>query len=289
VRRVAIPRRDRLSPRDLVRDHLGGVGTPVIITDAVSRWPAYAKWNFEYMKHTYGDDFVMPQLGFGGRYHKLTRLSAYLRYLDRPKEDFGGFWLDENGRPTSPPSGEKGSTMYLLGWKAFQRHPELVHDIQPGPRSLSDWTLHVAKSLPALRALERANEREYWSLYIGPADTLTPLHQDFGDTFSYLAMVRGAKRILLFSPADSDRIYGGRIDPELPDFERFPRLAAATAHEAVIGPGEMLFMPANWWHWLRAEDKFMTVSHNFFNRVNARQHFRSTLRTMLKGLEGRRG
>jgi hypothetical protein len=90
--------------------------------------------------------------------------------------------------------------------------------------------------------------------------------------------------VKLFSPVDSERVYTGRVDPDAPDYSQFPLLAEATAHEGVIGPGEMLFVPPNWWHWLRASEKFITVSHNFFNQANARRHIRSSIRNLSRHL-----
>jgi hypothetical protein len=249
----------------------------VIIADAVPRWPAYAKWSFANLAREYGDDVVLPGLGFHSQASKLTKLSAYLRYIDDPGRGLEGLWLDADGQPASAPAGADVSMMYLLNWRAFQRHPGLFVDVQPAPSAVPDWTVALAKVPRALSAVEEANRREYWSLYVGAADTVTTLHQDFADTAAYLAMVRGTKRVILFSPADSERLYGGRVDPEAPDYARFPLLSEATAHEAVIAPGELLFIPPNWWHWLRASEKFMTVSHNFFNRANARRHVRSVI------------
>lgn len=286
MKHVEIPRRSGLSRRDILRDHLRGSGSPVILTDTVPRWPAFQNWSFEGLTLSYGSEIVLPSLGFAGGARKLTKLSAYLRYLEDPSVGLGGFWVDADCRPTEPPANADGSLMYLMGWNAFQRHPELLLDIQPAP-AIPDWTLALAKLPRALRFVEDVNRREYWSLYIGPADMLTTLHQDFGDSLSCLSMVRGTKRVILFPPDDSSNLYGGSVDPEHPNYTRFPRLAHATAHEGVIGPGEMLLLPPNWWHWLRATEKFMTVSHNFFNQVNARRHLRSTLGNARKRLLAR--
>jgi hypothetical protein len=271
-----------MSRAELLRDHQRGSGTPVIITDAVPRWPAYAKWTFEELERAYGADAVLPTLGFSGESRKLTKLSAYLKYLDEPAHALRGIWVDQDGLPAAVPVDADDARMYLLSWGAFQRHPELLLDIQPAPTAVPDWTLALAKVPRALSAVEEANRREYWSLYVGAADTVTTLHRDFGDTAAYLAMVRGTKRVMLFAPEDSERVYRGYVDPDAPDYSRFPLLTEATAHEAVIGPGEMLFIPPNWWHWLRATEKFMTVSHNFFNQANARGHLRSSIRNLAR-------
>src|SRR5262245_7750038 len=57
MKTVQIDRKQNLTPEDFIRDHLQGVGQPVIITDAIQSWPAFAKWTFDYFKESYGSDF----------------------------------------------------------------------------------------------------------------------------------------------------------------------------------------------------------------------------------------
>jgi hypothetical protein len=287
VKRVAIERKKNLSPADFVRDHLQGVGKPVIVTDAMQQWPALSKWTFEFIKEAYGADFGMTQTSFETDILKVTRISAYIEHLDRPTDDLPGFWVNANsGKPlrAQPPPAELPH--YLLGWYAFQKHPELYQDIQPPPYFVADWLLAFS---PAMRdVFEYACGHEYWSLYIGPEGTLSKLHRDFWCTHACLAQIQGRKKAIMFSPEDSPFLYEGQVDPERPDFERFELFERATAYECVIEPGEMLFMPPDWWHHVRALEKSMTVSHNFFNDTNVNEHLAgimSRLPGLLDGFE----
>ena len=47
------------------------------------------------------------------------------------------------------------------------------------------------------------------------------------------------------------------VDPEAPDLERYPRFAEALAHAQVaeLEPGDAIFIPAIWWHHVRAFDR----------------------------------
>ena len=38
------------------------------------------------------------------------------------------------------------------------------------------------------------------------------------------------------------------VDISLPDLERFPRFVEAKRTQCVLRPGDVLFMPAFWWH-----------------------------------------
>lgn len=42
------------------------------------------------------------------------------------------------------------------------------------------------------------------------------------------------------------------VDVEHPDLDAHPAFAGAVRHDAVLGPGDMLFIPKGWWHYLRA-------------------------------------
>ena len=47
------------------------------------------------------------------------------------------------------------------------------------------------------------------------------------------------------------------------DMDRFPLLAEATFTEAVLGPGDALFIPAGWWHYVRSLSTSFSVNYWF--------------------------
>jgi len=53
-----------------------------------------------------------------------------------------------------------------------------------------------------------------------------------------------------------------RIDPERPDYGRFPRFRGLTALGGGVEPSETLFIPRGWWHHTRTLDD--AVSMNFW-------------------------
>jgi hypothetical protein len=95
--------------------------------------------------------------------------------------------------------------------------------------------------------------------WLGPAGTVTPLHCDYDDNI--FAQVWGSKRIFLAPPhhdeflytrAANALLYGSPFDPEAPDFERFPLARQASLIECIVNPGELLYVPAGWYHQVRA-------------------------------------
>jgi ribosomal protein L16 Arg81 hydroxylase len=96
--------------------------------------------------------------------------------------------------------------------------------------------------------------------WIGPAKTVTPLHCDYDDNI--FAQIWGRKRIFLAPPHHDEFLYpreanallfGSPFDPEAPDYDRFPLARQASLIECIVEPGDMLYVPAGWYHQVRAQ------------------------------------
>jgi hypothetical protein len=95
--------------------------------------------------------------------------------------------------------------------------------------------------------------------WLGPAGTVTPLHCDYDDNI--FAQVWGTKRIFLVPPHHGEFLYvreanpvlfGSPFDPERPDFDAYPLARRAAPVECIVAPGDMLYVPAGWFHQVRA-------------------------------------
>jgi len=112
--------------------------------------------------------------------------------------------------------------------------------------SLCHWPAYFSKMGPP----------RFW---IGPAGTRTPLHCDYDDNI--FTQIWGSKRIFLAPPHHDEFLYpseanailfGSPFDPEAPDFEAFPLARQATMIELLVQPGDMLYVPAGWYHQVSA-------------------------------------
>ena len=104
--------------------------------------------------------------------------------------------------------------------------------------------------------LARMGPPRFW---LGPAGTVTPLHCDYDNNI--FAQIWGSKHIFLAPPHHDEFLYpreanpvlfGSPFNPEAPDFGQFPLARQALMVECVVTPGEMLFVPAGWYHQVRA-------------------------------------
>jgi hypothetical protein len=108
--------------------------------------------------------------------------------------------------------------------------------------------------------------------WLGPAGTVTPLHADYDDNL--FVQIWGSKRIFLAPPHHDQFLYpveanallfGSPFDPEAPDFERFPLARQAALLELVVEPGDMLYVPAGWYHQVRSLS--FSLSSNRWSRT----------------------
>lgn len=51
-----------------------------------------------------------------------------------------------------------------------------------------------------------------------------------------------------------------QVDVENPDLEKFPKFAEAPFLSCILSPGELLFIPVKYWHYVRALDLSFSVS-----------------------------
>jgi len=117
--------------------------------------------------------------------------------------------------------------------------------------------------------LEKPGPPRFW---LGPGGTVTPLHCDYDDNL--FAQVWGRKRIWLAPPHHGEFLYpreanallfGSPFDPDAPDDERYPLARQAALVEVVVEAGDMLYVPAGWYHQVRSLD--FSLSANRWSRA----------------------
>ncbi|XP_014254070.1 lysine-specific demethylase 8-like [Cimex lectularius] len=211
---------------------------PAILLDCISHWPAFGKWdNINYLKKVAGHRTVPIELGSSYTENdwgmRLTTLQEFIENHIIRKGDSVG---------------------YLAQHQLFNQVPELQNDIcVPEYCCISD--------------LEDGSYGVDTNAWFGPAGTVTPLHYD--PKHNLFCQVVGSKRVLLYSPEDSENLYPhdatmlnntAQVDPYSPNYDLFPKYRQAKAYECHLRPGEMLYIPPKWWHHIRSLDISFSVS-----------------------------
>ncbi len=218
-----------------------GVNRPVIIEDVVTKWPAMQKWNLDFLRTNFGNERVAFQSGRSAIDHRdsfvdHTVQASLAEFLDLIKQES---WN------SSPP--------YLIA------HDRLLDKIAFKPL-LDDLIFDT-------RYFDPTNAHGRVFFWLGPAGSATPMHRDLGNV--YMAQIIGCKQIKMVPATQMHLIYndGGyhsEADFDNLDFERFPLLKKAFIMEFTLKPGDLLFIPVGWWHFVKSEEITVTITGNNF-------------------------
>jgi len=104
--------------------------------------------------------------------------------------------------------------------------------------------------------------------WFGPAGATTHTHYDISHNF--YAQIYGIKRFILFPPEQNENLYlfpflhpgaqQSQVNFDDPNLRMFPKFIDANATEAVLKPGDVLYLPPMWFHHVTALTTSMSVS-----------------------------
>ncbi|KAK9915601.1 hypothetical protein WJX75_001392 [Coccomyxa subellipsoidea] len=127
----------------------------------------------------------------------------------------------------------------------------------------------LAEALPTAPPFPGVSERLHQrSIWLGCRGTQTPLHRD--PYHNLFCQVWGSKTVRLYAPDQSQNVYPfanpflrntSQVDVLAPDMERHPRFAEVPYIECTLQPGEMLYIPTKWWHFVWAETPSLSISY----------------------------
>ncbi|CAM3565865.1 MULTISPECIES: cupin-like domain-containing protein [Sphingobacterium] len=241
-------------------------GFPVIITDFISAdSPAWKKWSYDYFKEIAGD----------------IKIDVY------GKEE------DSMDRAASAPVGQMTFAEYL----------DLI---TKEPTELRLFLFNLLKIRPELKQDVIYNDVTggkvlQWLpfMFFGGEGSSTRNHFDIDMSHVFISQFQGLKRIWLFPNDQSDLMYKlpynfhSIANPKYSNVEEFPGIEYLEGYEAVIHPGETLYMPAGWWHYIQYETEGYSISvRALANSISEKlkgarnlfitRHFDNTMRKIFK-------
>jgi ribosomal protein L16 Arg81 hydroxylase len=215
---------------------------PVILKGIAERWPAFEKWTLDYLRGEFGSTIVKYQCRDVSANHlqafyengQKGTLSSYLDLIESDGPESRKYYLMSQDK--------------LLRRVAFRR---LLKDVNCSIGGI----------------FSEATKSDYIHLWLGPKGSVTPLHRDQNNI--YLAQILGRKRVRLLSSLALDRVYNKQghhslINLDAFDFEKFDRAKDLRFLDAVIEPGDLLFIPVAWWHHVTSLDISISISGTNF-------------------------
>lgn len=208
---------------------------PVLITNMMDSWKATELWSLDYFEKIGKNKETFSYQGNIRQNDTNWQYGEFIDYLNEIKNY-------ENSKTNT----------YLGNMSIAELFPELMQ--------------HVDFSL-----LSKNVVRNSTSLWIGPPGTITGFHTDRLAN-NILALIKGRKLVFLVNPKEnkymhtSDKYEPGsklsHVNLEKFDTSKTPLFKKAHVQYAVIHPGQMLFIPQNWWHCVYGLD--ITISSNNF-------------------------
>lgn len=227
----AIEKVSGLSREQFSNDYLTPM-KPVVFKDLMDDWAAKDKWTIEHFKSKYGD-LMVPV--YSNNYSKPGK--GYM--APEKKMKFGEF-LDILTKP-------EPCDLRMFLFNIFQHAKELTKDYQT-PTIMDGFY------------------NDFPFMFFGGKGSKVALHYDIDMSHVFLNQIHGRKRVVLFSPDQSKLIYhlpytvASYIDVNHPDYQKHPAQRFAVGNEVMLYPGETLFIPSGYWHYIEYTDGGFSIS-----------------------------
>ncbi|KAF1349809.1 hypothetical protein BDV97DRAFT_296160 [Delphinella strobiligena] len=266
------------------QSHLDEDPKPLVMSGVMNDWPAVAD-----SKHLWSDSAYLLQATLGGRRlvpvelgrsytdegwsQKIMTFGEYVRtYLLQPKQDQTGYLAQHDLFDQIP------------SLAADTRTPDYCYTNPPPPDPAYKSTVPVADLDKPLR-----------NAWLGPAGTISTMHTD--PYHNILCQVVGHKYIRLYPPSETPKLYprgideagvnmentshvdislarkllepltadgveaSAQLDESRAEFDAsFPLFKDAKYIEGILAPGECLYIPVGWWHYVESLSTSFSMS-----------------------------
>lgn len=218
---------EHISPGDFKKKYYHPQ-VPVVIKSLAHDWPAFTKWDWDYLKEVAGNKQV-------GIYNNV-KSDAYTPVNKADNYTSFGEYIDMI---------RKGPAAWrIFLFNIFSHAPQLSKDFT--------WPEHLMKGF-----VKRAP-----MLFVGGQGSITHMHFDIDLSHILHTQFMGKKRVLLFPNEEQYKLYRKPFEVlSIADFSKyydaeetkvdlkeFPALAHANGYDIILEPGDTLFMPGGYWH-----------------------------------------
>jgi Cupin-like domain len=217
---------------------------PLVIKDLAKSWPAYHKWNWDYLRQVVGHKKV-------GLYNNV-KSDAYTPINKADDYKTFGEYIDMI---------EKGPAEWrIFLFNIFEHAPQLKNDFS--------WPDELMKGFV----------KRYPMLFTGGEGSITHMHFDIDLSNILHTQFVGRKRVLLFPFEEQYKLYRKpfevlsladfthyNLEDSKVDYTKFPALKGAKGYEITLEHGDTLFMPAGYWHHMEYLESGFAISLRAMN------------------------
>ncbi|MBN3951423.1 MAG: cupin-like domain-containing protein [Nostoc sp. NMS7] len=252
-----IERRYKLSNDEFQREYVQK-GKPVIISGVIESWDSFEKWSLEYFKN------IFPSLKiYAKKFSKTEGIDLIRVTIEEYAKLISSFENNPDNNDLPP---------YCHDLPLFSLIPALIEDVQPFP----------------LNYLPKWYHYKWWrycQFFIGSSKSITPLHFDCLLTNNIFFQIVGRKQFTLLQPEDAKYCYrqGWRwflIDPEKPDFNKYPQYKYARPIKFIVNPGDILYMPPGTLHHVRSLDTSISFNIDWHTEKSVLDALAASMRGM---------
>jgi len=231
-----IERVEKISRQDFVQNYVKA-NKPVILANLSKDWPAYRKWNLDYFAEELGEVEVPlynSEPAKGKEYSRKPatkmKMKEYVELLKKGPTDLRIFFFN-----------------------ILQKCPQLLKDF-----SYPDLGIKFFKKLPVL--------------FFGGEGSRVLLHYDIDLANNVHFNFHGTKEVILFPFEQRKYLYHvpysivslEEIEFDKPDYDKYPALKFAEGFKVTLQPGETLFIPSAYWHYMRYLSPSISMSLRSF-------------------------
>ncbi|HVF95023.1 MAG TPA: cupin-like domain-containing protein [Sphingomonas sp.] len=267
-----LPERAAVDPATFSAE-IAGSDAPVVLRDQVSGWPAVTA-------------------SAAGREAAARYVASFDRgqpaqVLVGPPEIGGRFFYRDDWRGFNF-ARERVTMTQLAGELLRIADDPAAHALYAGSAATGEHLPGWDEANPLDLPMPGAQAR----VWVGNA-TRVATHYD--GSANLACVVAGRRRFLLFPPDQLANLYVGPldntmagqpaslVDPDAPDLDRFPRFAEAMRHAMVadLAPGDAIYMPAFWWHNIRATGPFNILVNYWSERPDQTSPFLAMVHALM--------
>jgi hypothetical protein len=240
----SVERRSKVSEAEFLERYYSA-NKPVILTRLLAGTKARARWTPEYLAETCGDTTI--QIMFGRQSDPDYEINCESHKREISMAEYVSMVM----------KGGASNDYYLVANNGFFSRPE---------------TQHLYSEVPLLpEYLDHTDCAHKVFLWFGSGGTITPLHHDVMNVM--VAQIYGRKRFTLIPPEQTPYLYNNigvysEVNCDNPDYERHPLYREVAPINVVLGPGDVLFLPVGWWHYVRGLEVSIMVSYINFKFPN---------------------